>query len=237
MIFDPYWFLFALPGLLLGLWASFKVKRAFARFSRVPNPWGASGSQMAEAILRTEGIQGVQIERARGFLGDHYDPRSRTLRLSPDVHDGVSVAAVGVAAHEVGHAIQHARGYLPLHLRSRLVPLVQFGSSFYLILIIGGFMLAWMGLGALGTGAIWAGLIAFGIVVLFQLITLPVEFDASRRAKRALAAGGATPETMQGVNKVLSAAALTYVAAAITAVLQLLYWLWRLGLLGGGNRA
>jgi Zn-dependent membrane protease YugP len=228
MIFDPFWFLFAIPGLLLGLWATVRVKSAFARYSRVPNAWGATGWQVAEAILRAEGIQDVTIERGRGLLSDNYDPRRRVLRLSPDVHDGASVAAVGVAAHEVGHAVQDARGYFPLQIRSGLVPLVQLGSHLYWILLLGGLLLHSAGLALLG-------LVAFGLVVLFQLVTLPVEFDASARAKRALQASGASPEMMAGVSRVLNAAALTYVAAAVTAILQLLYWLWVLGLLGGGD--
>lgn len=227
MFFDPLYLIFALPGLLLGLWAQARVKGTFNKYAKVQTARGMSGAEIARYLLDQEGLQDVKIEPVQGFLSDHYDPRTRILRLSPDVYRTPSIAAAGVAAHEMGHALQHANGYGPLKIRSAIVPAVQFGSSLAPILFIIGFLLNF-------TTLAWAGVILFALAVLFTLITLPVEFDASKRAKKLLANTGVLmPQEVQGVDKVLDAAALTYVAAAVAAVGQLLYYVL---LLTGGSR-
>lgn len=230
---DPLYIMLALPGLLLGFWAQWRVRSAFGQFSQVQTLRGLTGAQVAQAILRREGIQDVRIEPSRGFLSDHYSPAEKTLRLSPDVYSGRTIAAAGVAAHEVGHAVQHARSYPFLGMRSALVPAVQFASPFAVPIIIGGFLLSGWGGSAFGQIVTMFGLALFTLVVLFQLITLPVEFDASRRALQAIEAGGILErQEIQGARAVLGAAAWTYVAAAVSAVLTLLYYLIRSGLLG-----
>jgi Zn-dependent membrane protease YugP len=177
---------------------------------------------VARAILDGYGLQHVAVERTGGFLGDHYDPLSRTLRLSPEVHDTPSVAAVGIAAHEAGHALQHAEGYWPLQIRSAMVPVVQFGSYLGPLVFLLGFLLNF-------TGLAWAGVFLFAGVAVFALITLPVEFDASRRAKELLASQGyAWGEELTGVSRVLDAAALTYVAGLAQALSTLLYYVFLL---------
>lgn len=227
MFFDPLYLIMFIPALLLSIVAQIKVKTNYRRFSRIATMRGITGAQAARHILAAEGIHDVQIELTRGFLSDHYDPRTRVLRLSEGVYGGDSLASVGVAAHEAGHAIQHARGYAPLRLRSALVPMASIGSNFSWILLIVGFMLA-------SKALITAGLVFFSAVVLFQVVTLPVEFNASSRALQALPATGILTDTeVAGARRVLSAAALTYVAAAATAIMQLLYFLIRAGLLGG----
>jgi Zn-dependent membrane protease YugP len=227
MYFDPMYFAILGPGLLLALWATFKVKTTFARYSRVRVGSGLTGAQVAREILRRNNLHDVKIVETAGLLSDHYDPRSRTVRLSPDVFRLPSVAAVAVAAHEVGHALQHARGYAPLALRSAAVPIANLGSFLPWILIAVGIWLQAM-------TWVYAGVILFAGVVFFQLVTLPVEFNASTRARAQLADLGLVDRRdADGVRKVLSAAAMTYVAGAITAVLTLLYFLLRAGLLGG----
>ncbi len=227
MFFSPYWLLFALPGLILGLWARSRVKGSFDKYSKVRTARGVTGAQVARMLLDSQGLYNVQIEESKGMLSDHYDPRSRVLRLSPEVYGKPSIAAAGVAAHEMGHAVQHASGYFPLQIRSAIVPVAQFGSSLAPWLFIIGFLFQF-------TALAWLGLILFGGAVVFTLVTLPVEFDASRRAKRLLAGNGILiGDEMKGVDKVLDAAALTYVAAAVAAVGQFLYYLL---LLGGGRR-
>ncbi len=219
--FDPLYLIMALPALLLGLYAQAKVRGAFNRYSRVRDASGLTGAQAARRILDANGLQMVTIERAGGLLSDHYDPRSKTLRLSSDVYGGASLAAVGVAAHESGHALQDQHHYAPLQLRSVMAPTVQIGSWVGPIIFIIGFIMS----GVVGQTIAWIGLIAFGITALFALVTLPVEFDASRRAKQLLVAQGIlAPQEIQGVNAVLNAAALTYVAAAIQAIMTLLYY-------------
>ncbi|MBC7173877.1 MAG: zinc metallopeptidase [Polyangiaceae bacterium] len=236
MFFDPLYLLLAAPGMLLALWAQFKVKRNFARYSQVALSRGLSGAEIAQAILRVENVPGVRIEQTHGMLSDHYDPTSRTLRLSEDVYHGRSVAAAGIAAHEVGHAIQHARGYAWLNMRSALVPALSVTSNLAMPTLIGGLVLSSMGL-AFGQVVMLAGLVMFGLLVVFQLVTLPVEFDASRRALVAIEQGGiARGQELDGARDVLSAAALTYVAAAVSSLLTLLYFLIRSGLLGGSSR-
>jgi Zn-dependent membrane protease YugP len=225
--FDWMYFVFLAPGILLALWAQYRVKSAYAEASRIPSESGYSGAQAADAVMHQAGVEGVHIEPVDGFLSDHYVPGQKILRLSPDVYSGRSLAALGIAAHESGHAIQDARRYPLLVVRNLLVPLAGFGSNVSWFLIFGGFVLGWLGL-------IKIGILAFSLVVLFQLINLPVEFDASRRARIALVEGGlVTQEEDAHVAKVLNAAALTYVAGTLTSVLTLLYYLFRSGLLGG----
>ena len=218
---DPLYIIISLPALALGFWAQMKVKSAFNKYSKVSAGRGATGAQVARRILDANGLGHVNVEESRGFLSDHYDPRSRTLRLSRDVYQEDSVAAVGVAAHEAGHAIQHSTNYAPLALRSAIVPSVQIGSWLGpIIFIIGMFM----GPG-LGFTISLVGLILFAAVAVFTLVTLPVEFNASKRAKEVLVAQGFVGQhEMKGVNAVLDAAALTYVAAAIQAISALLYY-------------
>jgi Zn-dependent membrane protease YugP len=220
------WLLLALPGLLLGLWAQLKVKRAFGKYSKVRNSRGLTGAQAARLILDHYGLRHVSIEETKGMLSDHYDPRAKVLRLSPDVGRSPTIAAVGVAAHEAGHALQDADGYAPLKLRSAIVPAVQFGSWLGPMIIMGGFLLmALTGASDLGYMLAWFGVILFGLTALFSIITLPVEFNASARAKKELVSMNIlTPQEMKGVNETLNAAALTYVAAAIAAIGQVLYY-------------
>jgi Zn-dependent membrane protease YugP len=221
MFFNPIYLLFALPALILGLYAQYRVKSAFGHYSKVRNQSGMNGAQAARRILDAAGLLNVMVERSQGMLSDHYDPRSKTLRLSPEVYESPTVAAVGVAAHEAGHALQDQAHYGPLRLRSAMVPAVQLGSWLGPIIFMVGLVLA----SRVGTGIAWAGLVVFAITALFTLVTLPVEFDATKRAKQLLVTQGILgQQEMVGVNKVLDAAALTYVAAAIQAVMTLLYY-------------
>ena len=231
---DPLYIALALPGLLLGLWAQWRVKSTFHKYADVGTQRGLSGAEVAAEILRTEGIHDVRIEPSHGFLSDHYSPTDKVLRLSPDVYSGRSIAAAGVAAHEVGHAVQHARSYPFLGMRSALVPVVQFASPLAVPIIIVGFLLSGFVGSSIGQIVVIAGLALFTFVVVFQLVTLPVEFDASRRALHAINVGGILRGAEnEGARDVLRAAAWTYVAAAVSAVLTLLYFLIRSGLLGG----
>jgi uncharacterized protein len=224
---DPlYWMLMA-PVFLFSLWASFKVKSSFKKFSKVASRSGMTGAQVAELILQRNGLSHIPVMETTGFLSDHYDPMKKVIRLSPEVFGSNSLSSIGVAAHETGHAIQHAKGYKALMLRNTMAPTASIGSNFAWIIIFGGFMLGTMGL-------VQIGILLFSVVVVFQLITLPVEFNASSRAKEMLASYGILGSTeMAGVSKVLSAAAMTYVAAAASAIVTLLYFLIRSGLLGG----
>ncbi|MDH5491963.1 MAG: zinc metallopeptidase [Myxococcales bacterium] len=236
MFIDPLYLVLAAPGMLLAIWAQIKVKGTFARYAGVRTARGMSGAEVAEAILRAQGVRGVRIERVSGWLSDHYDPRHRALRLSPEVYSGRTIAAAGVAAHEVGHALQHAQAYAWLGMRSALVPVLGIASPLAMPILVIGLILSSYG-SALGGMIMLLGLGLFGLVVLFQLITLPVEFDASRRALEAIGQAGILSHgELQGARKVLSAAALTYLAAAISALLTLLYFLIRSGLLGGRSR-
>lgn len=215
--FNPLYLVFALPGLLLGFYAQARVRSAFAKYERVRSATGMTGAQAARRILDSNGLHNVAVERVNGFLSDHYDPRQKVLRLSPQVYDTPSLAAVGVAAHEAGHALQDQQHYAPLQLRSALVPSVQIGGWV-------GPLIFFIGL-SLNTTVAWIGLILFGLTALFALITLPVEFDATKRAKQLLVSQGIlAPQEIQGVNRVLDAAALTYVAAAIQAIMTLAYY-------------
>lgn len=227
MFFDPMYFVFLAPALLLSLWASFKTKSTFNKFSQVRTINGLTGAQAAQVLLDRAGIRDVKVVATHGFLSDHYNPVNKTLALSEPVFASNSVSAVGVACHEAGHAIQHARAYKPLYLRSGLVPVANIGSMLSPWIIMIGF-----GMGALKM--IYVGIALFTVMVAFQLITLPVEFDASRRAKvLATEYGLVTGPERDGMNKVLNAAALTYVGAALSSILTLVYYLFRAGLLGG----
>ena len=204
--------------LLFGLWAQFQVKRTFSRYSQVPTGNGLTGAQAASSVLRSSGLSGVSIQPVAGRLSDHYDPRSRTLNLSQDVGQAATVAAVGVAAHEAGHAIQDARGYKPMRIRQTIVPAAQIGQSLWFFPVILGLIIG-------STGLVNIGLILFLAIVVFQLVTLPVEFDASRRALVALDDQRLLqPAEMDGARAVLRAAALTYVAALVAAIGQLVYF-------------
>lgn len=221
--FDPVYFVFALPGILLGLWAQAKVHSAYAEASRIRSRRGLTGARVAREILEAEGIRGVKVEPTHGFLSDHYHPIEKALRLSEANYESDSLAAVGVSAHEVGHAIQHARGYFPLMMRSALVPLCSVGSWVAQIaLLLGGLFLATApGLGR--TLLFWA-LLGYGAIFLFTLVTVPVEFNASRRALAVLSEGGiVTADELPEVKRVLDAAALTYVAGLVSALGMLLY--------------
>jgi Zn-dependent membrane protease YugP len=221
MWFDPMYLLFMLPAIVLSLWAQSRVKRAFKKYSQIGSSSGMTGAQIARTILDANGVTGVTIERASGMLSDHYDPSKRVLRLSDPVFDGRSIAAAGIAAHEVGHAIQHQLAYAPLVLRQTLAPIAMIGSNLSWLLLIGGVFLQIAGL-------MWAGVALFSLAVLFTIVTLPVEFDASRRARELLPRLGlVSTSDRDGVSAVLSAAAMTYVAAAATAILQLVYFILR----------
>src|SRR5438309_1745922 len=225
--FDPMYLIFLAPGILLAMWAQFRVQMAYARARQIRSQSGYTGAQAAAHLLQAAGVSGVRIEPVEGFLSDHYVPGQRVLRLSPDVYSGRSLAALGVAAHECGHAMQEASRYPLLVLRNSLVPLAGIGSNLSWIIIMAGFFLQLAGL-------IYIGIAAFSVTVVFQLVNLPVEFDASRRARVALVDSGlVTAEEDRTVASVLNAAALTYVAATLTAVLTLIYFLMRSGLLGG----
>ncbi|MEM7166079.1 MAG: zinc metallopeptidase [Planctomycetota bacterium] len=228
IVFDPVYFIFVGPAFLLAMFAQMRVKSAFAQWSQVGSSARLPGREVARRVMQHAGVGGVQIEPSQGFLSDHYDPSRRILRLSPDNYEGTSIAAAAIAAHEAGHAIQHAQAYAPLKLRSAAVPAATVGSSLSVICFFAGMFLQMQPL-------LWVGVIAFSAVVLFQLITLPVEFDASRRAKAVLVDSGIVhlEEEEKAVAKVLNAAALTYVAAAIQSILTLLYFLYRSGLIGG----
>ncbi len=227
MIFDPTYFVFLAPGLLLSLWASFRVKRAFNKYSKVRSVTGMTGAQAAQRLLAYAGITDVQVVATRGRLSDHYNPVTKKLALSEQVHGSNSVAAIGIACHEAGHAIQHAKNYAPLWLRSTLVPIAGIGSNL-------GYFVMFFGLILGNMGMFLVGVVMFSVVVLFQLVTLPVEFDATARAKRLAVSQGLILQTERaGMDRVLNAAALTYVAAAVTSLLTLLYFLMRAGFLGG----
>ncbi len=228
MMFDPIYLLFAAPGLLLSLWASYRVRTAFDHYSKVGTMRGMSGAESARHLLDAAGLTDVEIVETDGYLSDHYDPVSRHLALSHDVFHGRSVASVGVATHEAGHALQHAHGYLPLGLRSALVPAAGIGSTLgYIVMGVGLF---------LHPLVVVLGAAIFSLVLLFQIVTLPVEFDASARAKRLVVEAGIIQrEERVGIDRVLDAAALTYVAAAISSLSVLLYYLFRAGLLNGSR--
>ncbi|HMP89642.1 MAG TPA: zinc metallopeptidase [Kiritimatiellia bacterium] len=219
MFIDPTYFLFALPGLILAMLATMKVKSTFHKYSRYASSSGLTGAQAARRVLQAEGVYDVKIEMSQGFLSDHYDPRNNTLRLSPDVYNSPSLAAIGVACHEAGHALQKAHDYAPLTMRSTLVPLTSFGSQLAMPVFVIGMIAGMPFLINLG---IWL----FIGVVMFALVTLPVEWDASARAKKLMVKAGIVNVQEQAhAGKVLDAAFLTYVASAVSAILTLLYLL------------
>jgi Zn-dependent membrane protease YugP len=216
--FSPLFWLFALPGIGLGLYAQWRVKSNFNKYAKVRTSNNITGAQVARRLLDAYGLHNVQVERTNGFLSDHYDPRSKTLRLSEATYDSPSVAAAGIAAHEMGHALQDANNYVPLQVRSAIVPAVQFGSGIGPLLLMGGLFLQFDALA-------WVGVALFAATTVFTLVTLPVEFDASKRAKQLLQKEFILGNSeMVGVNKVLDSAALTYVAAAIQSIGTLLYY-------------
>ncbi len=214
-----------LPGLILAMYAQAKVKSTFARYSRVAASRGITGAEVARGILRSQGLDDVNVEMVAGTLTDHYDPRTKVVRLSSSVYNGSSLASLGVAAHETGHAIQHDQGYLPLNIRHSLVPIANFGSNL-------AFPLFFIGLFLASPGLLRAGIYLFAAVVAFQLVTLPVEFNASSRAMAILEGNGyVTGRELEGTRSVLNAAALTYVAAALVGILNLLRLLVLSGIL------
>lgn len=223
---DMYYIVLVVPCIILAFWAQSKVKSTFNQYSQVFNRRGLSGAQAADAVLRANGVSGVRIERVSGRLTDHFDPRSNVIRLSDAVYDSTSVASVGVAAHEAGHAVQHAVGYFPIRLRSAIIPLTQFGSTMAFPLIIAGIFLN-------SEMFINIGILAFALSTVFQLVTLPVELDASRRALAAIRERNLLYEDEYPMaKKTLTAAAMTYVAALAVSLAQLL----RLLLIFGGRR-
>ncbi len=224
---DPTMIL-VLIGVVITLWAQWRVNSAFSKYSRIRSRTGMTGAEAAQRLLQSQGIYDVRVQRVGGSLTDHYDPRTKTVNLSDAVFDVSSVAAIGVAAHECGHAIQDNVGYVPLRIRGNLVPVANIGSRLSWPLILIGLLIS-----GLGSPLVEIGIIMFSLAVLFQLVTLPVEFDASARAVRLLDAEGILAgDEVSGTRKVLHAAALTYVAAAATSILQLL----RLVILFGGRR-
>ena len=215
--------LFIIPPMLLALWAQYKVKSTFAAAHEVPATSGLTGAQVAQMILEANDIRNVGIEPSHGFLSDHYDPRAKMLRLSPDVYEGRSVASLGIAAHEVGHAIQDATRYPLLVLRNGIVPFAAVGLNLAMIVI----MIAMIGIaGTLSQTLLLVGIGLFSLTVFFQLVNLPVEFDASRRAKDTLFSTGLVAQGVEqrAMSKMLSAAAMTYVAATISSIATLLYY-------------
>lgn len=233
MIFDPMYLLFLLPGFILAMWAQHKVKGNFQKYSKVPNSANLSGFEAARRVLDSKGLVDVPIERTSGVLSDHYDPRKRKLVLSEAVYSPRSISAVSVAAHEAGHAIQHAEAYAPLKARTAIVPVVSIGSNLGFFVMFAGILLGQLTLG-------WIGVALFGLSTLFALITLPVEFNASTRAKEALVStgivdgGGYGGAESKAVDKVLDAAAWTYIAGFVASLLSLLYWVM---LMLGMNRS
>ncbi|MEI7921119.1 MAG: zinc metallopeptidase [Planctomycetota bacterium] len=227
--FDPLYLMMLAPAMLLAAWAQWKVKSAFSHGSKIRSASGLTGAQAAKRILESEGIYNVSIEPIDGMLSDHYDPTHKVLRLSSQVYGSNSIAALGVAAHEAGHAVQDATHYPLLVIRNAVVPIANIGSSASWVLIFAGMMLQITQLFILGVAA-------FSITVFFQVVNLPVEFDASRRARNALMMTGMVhPQEDREVGRVLNAAAMTYVAGTITSILTLVYYLIRSGLLGGSS--
>jgi len=224
---DPMYYLFMLPAMIFAIYATIKTHTTFNKYSKVMASSRITGAQAAQRILDARGIRDVVIERVDGFLSDHYDPAARKLRLSPAVYDSPSLSSIGVACHEAGHALQHADNYSPLSLRSMLVPVAQIGTfAPYIFFILGAVLNSLL--------MFKIGIIIFSLVVLFTLVTLPVEWNASVRAKRLMvSAGVVSPMEGEDAGRVLNAAFLTYVAAAVQSVLTLIYYLLRSGILGG----
>lgn len=234
--FDPLYMIIMLPVIGLSMLASWLVKSTFNKFSQTRCTSGLTGAQAAQRMLQYGGAADVRVEQVDGFLTDHYDPSKKVLRLSSAVYGSTSLSAVGVACHEAGHAIQHAESYAPLVLRSALVPVVQFASTLSQWVLMAG--IAIMAFGSkLGTTVALAGVALIAVSVVFSIVTLPVEWDASARAKKRLVEYGIVGQHEAGAAaKVLNAAFLTYISAAVSGIATVLYYLVRLGLLGGGNR-
>ena len=221
LFFDPMYLIFAIPGLIIAGLASMYTHSMFAEYSRKRASSGFTGAEAAQRMLASAGLRDVRIERVDGFLSDHYDPIAKTLRLSPGVYDSDSLSAIGVACHEAGHALQHAAGYFPMHIRSQLVPMANIGSYLSYGAILLGFLMQ-------SGHLVMIGAILFSAVVLFSIVTLPVEWDASARAKRMMVSSGIVSEQERdSAGKVLNAAFLTYVAAVVSSLLTLLYYLLR----------
>ena len=215
---DWTYLVLVLPCLILAMWASSNVNSTFKKYSSQRSVRGLTGADAAMRVLRHNGVTNVRIERVSGNLTDHYDPRTNVIRLSDSVYGSTSTAAIGVAAHEAGHAVKYAQNYAPIKLRAAIIPITNLGSKLAMPLILAGILFS-----AFGNTLVMLGIAAFGLSVVFQLVTLPVELDASRRAMNAIeAAGLLTSEEQQGAKKTLKAAALTYVAATATAIAQLL---------------
>ena len=228
--YDWTYIVLVLPCMILAMIASANVNSTFKKYSRQLSSRRITGAQAAQRVLSANGVTGVRIERVAGNLTDHYDPTTNVIRLSQDVYDSTSTAAIGVACHEAGHAVQYARHYAPIRLRAAIIPVTNFGSKLAMPLILAGILCSF--LGEFSTLLVYVGIAAFGLSFLFQVVTLPVEFNASRRAIRAIDAGDIlTDQELRGAKKVLSAAAMTYVAATATALAQLL----RLLVLFGGR--
>ena len=228
---DLSYLVLVLPCIIFSLWASSSVKSTFNRYSKVYSSRRLTGAQAAQRVLHANGVTGVRIEQVRGNLTDHFDPSTNVIRLSDGVYNSTSVAAIGVACHEAGHAVQYAHHYAPIKLRAAIIPLTNFGSKLAMPLIILGILLSSMS--NLGSTFVYLGIAAFGLSLVFQLITLPVEFNASRRALQAIETGELlTFEERRGARKTLTAAAMTYVAATAVALAQLL----RLIMIFGGRR-
>lgn len=229
--FDWTYVVLVLPCVLLSLWASANVNGTFRKYSQQLSSRHITGAEAAARVLSANGVRGVQIMRISGNLTDHYDPRTNVIRLSDDVYGSTSTAAIGVACHEAGHAVQYAVGYAPIKLRAAIIPVTNFGSKLAMPLILIGLLLSYAA--SFSYVLVYVGIACFGLSLVFQLVTLPVEFNASRRAMEAISSGGLlTEEEQRGARKTLTAAALTYVAATATALAQLL----RLLVIFGGNR-
>lgn len=234
MFFDPLYLIMTAPVLLLSLWASWRVKSNFQKYSRVRSYSGITGAEAARRILQANGLGHIAVEETQGWLSDHYSPSERILRLSSEVYNSSSVAAIGVAAHEAGHAIQHGTGYSIMGIWQALAKPAAIGSNIGIWLIVIGMLMS--GAATRINGMALAGVFLFGLAVLFQLVTLPLEFDASSRAKKLIYEYGILGrEEVYGVEKVLGAAAMTYVAAALSSILTMLYFLIRLGLLSSSS--
>ena len=229
--FDMTYLILVLPFVILSMWASSNVNSTFQKYSQQMSMRRITGAQAAQRVLAANGVSGVKIERVAGNLTDHYDPRTNVIRLSQDVHDSTSTAAIGVACHEAGHAVQYAQHYAPIKLRAAIIPVTNIGSRLAMPLILLGLLFNFFG--SYSYTLVYLGIACFGLSLVFQLVTLPVEFNASRRAMEAIeSAGILTDEEQKGARKTLTAAAMTYVAAAAVALMQLL----RLIMLFGGRQ-
>lgn len=229
--FDWTYLVIVLPCIILSMIASSSVNSTFNRYSKVLSARHLTGAEAAQRVLSANGVRGVRIERVSGNLTDHYDPKTNVIRLSDSVHSSTSVAAIGVAAHEAGHAVQYAQNYGPIKVRAAIIPVTNFGSKIAMPLILAGVLLSF--LGGLSNTLVYLGILAFSLSLVFQLVTLPVEFNASRRAMETIESSGLlTHEEQQGAKKTLKAAAMTYVAATAVALAQVA----RLLILFGGRR-